>query len=165
MSAPGASALVCCVGNELVGDDAVGHRIYGHLQTLELPAATQLTYLGLGGLDMLEQLSGEERALIVVDAVHFGAEPGTVHCLEWDDLPAARGAAVSAHGIGLRETIEVGRVICPEKVPARIMLVGIEGRLFSELGGAMTPATEAAVPVAAERVRELLYTIQRGIEG
>lgn len=160
----GGGTLVCCVGNELVADDAVGCAIYEQLQTLPLPAATRLIYLGLGGLDLLEKLTGQERALIVVDAVQFGAPPGTVHCLDWRELPKARGAAISAHALGLRETIEVGQVVCPEKLPTTIVLVGVEGRCFNQLGGAMTPATAAAVPGATARVQELLLTFQREAE-
>lgn len=160
----GTSTLVCCVGNELVADDGVGCAVYQQLQALSLPDSTSLAYLGVGGLDLLDWLTGEERALIVVDAVHFGAPPGTVHCLDWRELPTAQGVAVSAHALGLRETIEVGQVVCPEKLPATIMLVGIEGRCFNQLGGAMTPATAAAVPGAAARVQELLFTFQRGAE-
>lgn len=160
----GAPTLVCCVGNALVADDGIACAVYLKLQALALPESTRLAHVGVGGLDLLERLTGEERALIVVDAVQFGAPPGTVHCLDWRELPAARGAAISAHAIGLRETIEVGQVICPEKLPATIMLIGIEGRCFNQLGGAMTPATAAAADGAAAGIRDLLFTFQRGTE-
>jgi len=150
------STLVCCIGNELVADDAVGCAVYEALRTQSLPPSTTLTYLALGGLNLLDRLEGDERALIVVDAVHFGAPPGTVHCLEWDQLPLPVGAAVSAHALGLREAIEVGQLICPGKLPPTIVLVGIEGRCFDQLGAPMTPETAAAVEPAAQRVRALL---------
>ncbi len=162
--ATAASTLVCCIGNDLVADDGVACRVFERLQALELPGSPRVEQVGVGGLDLLELLTGAEGSLVVVDAVQFGAPPGTVHCLDWQDLPAARGMAVSAHAIGLRETVEVGKVVCPDKLPSRIVLVGIEGRRFDELGGAMTPETAAAVDTAARRVRDLLFTFEQEAE-
>ena len=56
-------ALVACVGNSLVGDDAVGCAVFERLQQQSLPEGTRLIELGLGGLSLLEHLAGE-RALI-----------------------------------------------------------------------------------------------------
>ena len=38
---------------------------------------------------------------------------------------------------------------------SRVVLVGIEGRTFDQVGGPCSPEVEAAVPVAARRVLEL----------
>lgn len=148
------SSLVVCVGNALVADDAAGPAVHEALLALGLPAATSLRLLGVGGLALLDELGGEE-LLVAVDAVHLGAPPGTVHEMDFDALPKA-GPAVTSHGIGLREAIEVGRRLYPERMPRRVVLVGIEGRCFDGLGEPMSPAVAAAIPAAAERVRELV---------
>jgi hydrogenase maturation protease len=144
-AAPG--ALVVCVGNALVGDDAVGCAVHAALAARPLPSGVRLELLALGGLRLLDLLEGEAR-LVVVDAVQLGAPAGTVHLLRWAELPPPTTATTS-HGVGLREAMEVGRRLSPERMPGEALLVGIEGRVFDEVGGAMTPAVAAAVERAA----------------
>ena len=148
-------ALVVCIGNDLVADDGAGMAVHAGLEESRLPAGTRLCYLGLGGIDLLEELDGEER-LVVVDAVQFGSAPGTIHILDWAGLPYMEPRPVSGHGIGIREAIEVGRRLYPEKSPQRIHLVGIEGRCFDQLGQGLSSEVGAAVPHAVAAVLQLL---------
>ena len=148
------SAVIACVGNSLAGDDAAGCAVYEVLAGRHLPPGSQLLLLGVGGIALLDELGGEE-CLIVVDAVQLGAAPGTVHVLAWDALPEA-GAAVSLHGLGIREVVEIGRRLYPEIMPQRIFLVGIEGRCFDRLGEGMRPAVAAAIDKAAKTVEKLI---------
>lgn len=149
-------ALVVCIGNELVADDAVGYELYRLLQADQLPAAVRIEFCGVGGIALLELLTGQEELLLVVDAVHFGDPPGTVHCRPWDQVPALDGSAISAHGIGLKETISIGQTLYPERMPRQVLLVGVEGRCFDQLGGAMTPEVAAALPQALAVIRHAL---------
>ncbi|MHB8772743.1 MAG: hydrogenase maturation protease [Syntrophales bacterium] len=156
--APGGrvAALVACIGNELVADDAIGYEVYERLRRMELPRETRVEFVGVGGLALLDLLRGDERLLVTVDAVQLGAAAGTIHSLSWDELPSAAACAVSVHGIGLREAVEIGRVLYPELIPPVIRLVGVEGRCFDRMREAMTPATAAAADGAAEAVRQLI---------
>jgi hydrogenase maturation protease len=145
--------LVVCLGNSLVGDDRVGPRVHALLEAQGLPPGARARLLGLGGFNLLDELDGEH-TLLVVDAVQLGVQPGTVHVLPWDQLPNA-GSAISLHGIGLREAMEVGRKLFPERMPARAMLVGVEGRCFDQIEGPMAPEVEAGIERAAAEVRRL----------
>lgn len=147
-------ALVVCIGNDLVADDGVGHAVYGELKRRKLPEEVSLKLLGLGGMALLHEFRGED-TLVVVDAVQFGVSPGTVHLLEWDELPEA-GSHVSCHGIGIREAIEVSRKLYPENTPDNVFLVGIEGQCFDQLGKGLTAEVSASVRSAADKVIELL---------
>lgn len=147
--------VIACVGNSLAGDDAAGSAVYDALALRRLPPDTRLRLLGLGGIALLDELQGED-SLIVVDAVQLGAAPGTVHVMEWDAIPEARGAAVSLHGLGIRETVTIGRALYPEIMPHRIVLVGIEGQRFDLLGAEMTPPVAAAIDEAVVRVMDLI---------
>lgn len=149
---------MACVGNALVGDDAVGHAVHERLGA-RLPPGARLELLGTGGLRILDELDGEE-ALIAVDAVWLGVAPGTIHILAWDALPASLHP-VTSHGIGIREAIELGRKLYPEKMPNEAFLVGVEGRSFDRVGEGMTAEVAAAVDVAADRVLELVRRLQR----
>jgi hydrogenase maturation protease len=129
---------------------------------MELHAGTRLEFAGVGGIALLDHLEGTEQAMIVVDAVQFGAPAGTLHQLSWDEIPAFDNAAISAHGIGLKEAVEVGRLLCPEKLPETIMLFGIEGRCFNQTREFMTPAVAAAVTDTANGIRQYLHNFQQG---
>lgn len=148
--------LVVCIGNDLVADDAAGHEIYLRLQKMVLPLEVRLEYAAVGGIAMLDRLTGRESTMIVVDAVQFGLPPGTIHCLNWDELPDLGVGALSGHDIGLRETVAIGKLLYPEKLPERIILVGVEGRCFNRTRDAMTPETAAALDDAVQLIRNLI---------
>jgi len=148
-----ATALVVCIGNDMVADDGVGHAVY-HVLASRLPADTNLKLLGLGGMSLLEEFQGEEH-LIVVDAVQFGSVPGTIHVMDWSMIPLA-GSHVSCHGIGIREAIEVSRKLYPEATPRTVHLVGVEGRCFDKLGEGLSSEVAAAVEPATAAVLYLL---------
>lgn len=143
-----ANALVICIGNDLVADDGVGHVVYNELTRRDLAQGTRLKLLGLGGMALLGEFSGED-LLVVVDAVQFGVSPGTVHVLDWEDLPEG-GSHVSCHGIGIREAIEVSKKLYPETTPKSVYLVGIEGQCFDQLGKGLTAEVAASIPSAIE---------------
>lgn len=152
----GASSLVVCIGNELIADDAIGYEVYKLLSTMDLPDNARIEFSGVAGLSLLDLLGGGEKMLIVVDAVQFGAPPGTIHCLPWDRIPSFGNPCISVHGIGLKETIDIGEALYPEKIPKSIFLVGIEGRCFNLMRDAMTPETAAAADTAAEYILDKL---------
>ncbi len=156
---PAEKALVVCVGNSLVGDDAAGCAVYEVLSRQPLPEGTRLHLLGVGGISLLECLDGES-IMIVVDAVRLGADPGTVHVLDWDALPQVETRAASAHGIGLREAIALGRTVCPEVMPQKVLLIGIEGASFETIGCSMTPEVASAVERSAKEVRRQLELLR-----
>lgn len=150
MSSPDRRTIIICIGNELIADDAVGFEIYNRLAG----SSARLEFCGVGGIDMLPLLDGETD-MIVVDAVQFGAAPGTVHVLPWDSLPRS-STAITAHGLGLRETIEIGQALYPQEMPERITLVGIEGRCFNRTREYMNKEVSDAIAVAVEAIEELL---------
>ena len=150
MPLPDRRTIVVCIGNELIADDAAGYEVYRRLA----PLAARLEYSGVGGIDILPLLEGEAH-LIVVDAVQLGAAAGTVHVIPWELLPES-GEEISAHGLGLREAIEIGRILFPEKIPGRVTLVGIEGRCFNRTRDFMTHEVSRSIDVAVARVREMV---------
>ena len=149
-------AIVVCIGNELVADDAAGFEVYRRLS----PFPGRLEYLAVGGIDLISLLEGESD-LVVVDAVQLGAAPGTVHVIPWEELPSG-AAGISSHGVGLREAIEIGRVLVPEQIPERVTLVGIEGCCFNRTREFMTPEVAQSVDLAVSKVRELVQGAMHG---
>jgi hydrogenase maturation protease len=151
------SAVIVCIGNELVADDGVGWVVYQNLQDRGVPENVRLAFLGLGGIDLLEEVAGED-LLVVVDGVQLGDSPGTVHKLGWAQLPSTATQPVSGHGIGIREAISVGRKLFPERMPKEIFLIGVEGRCFNQLGVGLTDEVAQAVPKAVAAVLGLVQS-------
>lgn len=147
--------LIVCIGNQLVADDGIGQVLYHELQSTPLPKDVRLQFLGLGGIDLLEELQGEE-LLIVVDGLQLGGTVGDVVMLGWDELPVHQGRPVSGHGIGIREAIAVAGHLTPERVPKRVVLLGIEGGCFNALGVGLSKDVAAAIPKALQRILDIV---------
>ena len=145
-------ALVVCIGNELVADDAVGAEIYQNLNKTCLPENVRLMFCGVGGVALLDMLEGDENMMIVVDAVQFGAKPGTIHRYEWDEMPGRASGAISAHGIGQKDEVDIGKILFPERMPEKIILIGIEGICFNLMRDSMTREVAEAVESAVELI-------------
>ena len=146
--------LIVCIGNQLVADDGIGQVLFEELNKTQLPKQVRLKFLGLGGIDLIEELQGEE-LLIVVDGVQLGGEPGQVVELDWSALPTNQGRPVSGHGIGVREAIGVAKHISPERCPGRVVLVGIEGACFDKLGVGLTGKVKESIPQALNCILNL----------
>ena len=141
-------AVVIAVDNAFRRDDGVG----GAVATLvrdRLGPETDLVVLDGEPSRILDAWSGADAA-IVVDAMRSGAEPGTVSTFEVgvDPLPLP-GQIGSTHSLGLAQAVDLAKAL--DRLPARVLLVGIEGREYGE-GVGLSPAVESAVPLAAEVV-------------
>ena len=148
-SRPGLTRLtVIGVGNQWRRDDAAG-----------LVVARLVRDRGDPGIGVVEH-EGEATALldawedagdvVVVDAVHSGAPPGTVHRVDplAEPVPPAL-FRVSSHVLGVADAIELARAV--DRLPARLTLYGIEGEDFS-LGSGLAPEVERAARRVAARI-------------
>lgn len=149
------SILIACIGNDLVGDDGLGTAVYSALQSRALPEGVRLVNLGLGGLDLLEIMQGEE-LLLVVDGLQLGGPVGEVHCLAPESLEPAPGRPVSGHGIGLQEALKMGETLYPERMVKKALLLGIEGYCFDQLGQGLSPEVAGALPELLELITSII---------
>ena len=146
--ADGAAAVIA-VGNPLRADDGAGVEVVRRLAG-RVPAGVRLIELGgdpAGLLDAWEGLG----TVVVVDAVRSGGEPGTIHRLDasTEPLPARTGSA-STHGLGLAEALELGRAL--GRLPARVVVVGIEVADDRTAGGKLSRPVQDAIEDAAASV-------------
>jgi hydrogenase maturation protease len=140
------------LGNGLRGDDAAGLVATDHVRDLVGPEIAVEAVAG-DPISLLDAWRGLATA-VVVDAMDSGSAPGTVLRIDGHAyaLPVAlRGT--STHAVGLAEAVELGRAL--RRLPARLVVYGIEGHCF-ETGGTITPTVaEAARRVADEIAREI----------
>src|SRR5262245_35484500 len=74
--------LVAGVGNIFLGDDAFGVDVCRRLAALRLPVGARLFEAGIRTLHLAYELLDAVDVLILVDAVDYGAEPGTLLVIE-----------------------------------------------------------------------------------
>jgi len=144
--------VVIGLGNALRGDDAAGPATVEQLRT-RLNGTVRLFTLN-DPLHLLDCWEGAELA-VVCDAVCSGAAPGRLHRFEAHaaPLPASVRSALSSHGIGLAEVVELARRL--GRLPRRLVIFGIEGRCFDP-GAPLSPEVAAAIPRVAEAILQEL---------
>lgn len=134
--------LVLGVGNTLLRDEGVGVRVVRRLtEGYHFSANVTLLDGGTLGLRLLDPITQAER-LIVVDAVQWGGEPGTIYRLQADALNRRLTFKNSIHQLDLVETLAYAELMGrrPEA-----LVVGIEPADISPWGLELTPKIEAAM--------------------
>jgi len=152
---PGMSVVVIGVGNRFRCDDGVGPLV-----------ADRIAALGLCGVVVTETDGEPTRLLdawegatvaVVIDAVRSGTVPaGTVHRAEaplpggWrSDAPPP----ASSHGLGLGEAYALGAAL--GRLPARLIVLGVEGQTFAagtELSDAVAGAVDGVVATVSAEI-------------
>jgi len=139
------------VGNSLRGDDAAGLEVARALRAAADPAAGFTVREHEGETLALLDAWQDARAALVVDAVSSGAPAGTIHRADAtsEPLPARLHGSTSTHAVGLADTVELARAL--GRLPARIVLFGVEGRRFAS-GSALSGPVADAIPRLVEAV-------------
>jgi hydrogenase maturation protease len=146
---------ILCIGNELVHDDGVGIRVGHILMALPLPADVHVEFAPQLGFDLLDAVAGAER-IILVDAMSTGRAPGTCVTLAGRAIERYNAGASASHSISIAELMELAHRLAPERDPATLHFVGVEGILFTEYGTLLSPEVEAAIPQAVESVLRVI---------
>ncbi|MDO8704250.1 MAG: hydrogenase maturation protease [Sulfuricaulis sp.] len=90
--------------------------------------------------------------VILIDAVHSGAAPGTLHCLTASDL-ASGGLPASSHGFGIACALELGGAL--GNLPGSVLLYGIEIDP-AHVGQSLSAAVLSALPDLIRRIEQVL---------
>jgi hydrogenase maturation protease len=150
-------AVVIGVGNEFRRDDGAGPAVIARLRALQ-PDDVGLSgvTLGVSGGEpgrLIDLWQGAGLA-VVIDAVRDTARPPGHTCqLAVDGLAGMVDSAVSSHGIGLGDTVELARAL--GRLPARLAVLAVVGREFG-FGTELTAEVAIAVADLVERVREIV---------
>ena len=145
------------LGNPILGDDGVGWRVVEAMRARLDDAAVDVLCLSVGGVSLMEQLVGCDRALLV-DAVVTGGTPGEVLSIPLDELSdPSCGHTASTHDTTLATALTLGRAL-QAPLPDDIWVVGVEvdPTRLHEFNEDLSPEVTAAVPEAVRRVQEWL---------
>jgi hydrogenase maturation protease len=146
---PGRSpTLIIGLGNEYRRDDAVGLVVARRVREAAPESVRVLEESGEGA-GLMESWQDAD-AVILIDAVHSGAKPGTLHRLDAHAQPITKKFfRFSTHAFGVAEAVELARAL--GRLPPRLIVYGVEGKRF-EAGVGLSPEVEAAVQAVVERV-------------
>lgn len=145
--------IVVGLGNPLLGDDGIGWQVVEYIQqeqkSFNVLLEVDYICLSVGGLRLMEHLSGYDRA-ILIDAVNMGKLPlGSVYCLNLADLPDfSAGHTGSAHDTSLLTAIRFGKEL-GLPLPGEILVIGIESTQVYNFSEKMSEQVADAIPRAA----------------
>lgn len=153
---PAKRILIAGIGNIFFGDDAFGCEVAQQLMREVLPEGVRVFDYGIRSYDLAYALLEPNDAVILVDAVPRGEEPGTVFLLELDIniLDKPEGESVNAHTMNPVAVLQLVRSFGGS--PRELYLVGCEPAVLEteELG--LSEKVRTALPVALDMIRELL---------
>jgi hydrogenase maturation protease len=158
--------MICGLGNPLLGDDGVGwviaQEVQSRLAVVQKDLETKSNFrvevdcLSLGGLSLMEQLAGCQKAILIDSIVTSTYPLGTVFHFEMEDLPAEYiGHLSSAHDVSLPTALEVGHTMGLQ-LPEKIVIVAVESQIVYEFSEELSPPVAAAVTEAATLTMQLL---------
>ena len=154
--------LVACIGNIFLGDDGFGCEMARELQKMRLPDDAKVIDYGIRGLDLAYALLESYRAVIFVDAVTRGGQPGTIYILQCANAPPDmhKLTPLDPHSMEPANLLAMARSL--GEVTSEIYIVGCEPADFGdELVGRMglSDAVAGALPEAARAVADLIALI------
>lgn len=152
--------VVLGLGNELLRDEGFGVHVARYLNASGvLPSGIPVIEAGTPGLDALTLLEGFDKA-IIVDIVMMGGEPGTVYELRFKKNTAITEplGITSFHELGFLSVLRTGWS-AGLHLPAEVVVVGVEPLDYRSYGLEPTPVIKAAIPRAAQMVKQLATSL------
>lgn len=147
---PARATLVLGLGNDVLGDDAIGLHVVRALCE-RLADATDVvvretTEMGLALLDFMVGY----RRVVLVDSIQTGtAPPGFVHEIQHHDLKTL--PARTPHFLGVGETLALGRML-GLPMPEQVTILAVEVADPFTLGSEMSPALRLGLPGIVDRL-------------
>ena len=146
-------ARVIALGQAAAGDDGVGVAVLEALRARGVPAGVELARApeDVALISLLETRA----PVVLVDAV-LARPAGEVLELGLADLERHAARAISTHGIGVPEAVELARTLAPGAVTSSIRVVAVTIERPTRYEQRLSPAVAAALPRAVERVLALV---------
>lgn len=143
------------IGNILLSDEGIGvHAINKLKDEYEFPEYVKLIDGGTMGLDLLPFFEGNDKVLII-DAVNFRKEPGTIDIIEGDKIPGFLTSKLSVHQIGLPDMLFAARLMGIP--PVEMSLIGIQPKSMEsgiELSEEIKMKLDTLVEKILQKLRE-----------
>ena len=146
--------LLIGMGNPILCDDSVGVRLASDLKA-RLAGNSDVAVLeecSLGGLNLLDVVTGFDRVVVVDSIKTPGGQPGTWYRFTGSDLRETMNLT-NVHDANFATSLELGRRMgmhVPDEADIHIFAVEVFDNItFSE---ALSPELEAAMPELADEI-------------
>ena len=146
---------ILCAGNELCGDDGVGHRVARILEALTLPPSVSIHHYQQVGWQLIDLLA-EPTRVVLVDATYLGLRPGQCTVRRLDAFEPSPSSGLGCHGVSVPALVALASELCPERRKLGVTLVGVEVERIAGYCTSLSSTVERALPEAVERVLELM---------
>ena len=162
--------LVAGMGNVLRRDDGFGVEVARRLANdASLSDTAKVIEVGIGGIHLVQELMTGYDALVVIDVVERGTDPGTVHLLA-ADVPDLAEWSEDQRGDFLADT----HYTTPAKamilakalgvLPPRVFILGCQPADAADLGIGLSKAVEEAVVQASGVLTTLVLDLEQRAE-
>ena len=154
--------LVAGIGNIFLADDGFGCEVVRRLAGNDFPDEVEVVDFGIRGLDLAYALQDGYEAVIFVDALPRGEEPGTVYLIE-PEIEEEGEVALDTHGMDPVKVIRFARALGAK--PVRTLVVGCEpqviltGENYDDMLMELSEPVQAAVDEAVKLVESLVEEI------
>ncbi|MGB5623922.1 MAG: HyaD/HybD family hydrogenase maturation endopeptidase [Gammaproteobacteria bacterium] len=141
--------LVLGLGNILWADEGFGVRAVEALHAAyQFPDHVRVMDGGTQGIFLIPWVRSCKR-LLILDAIDYGLEPGTLRVIRDDEVPRFMGARkMSMHQAGFQEVLMTAKL--SGDFPGQIALVGVQPELLDDYGGSLRPCVKARLDEAVE---------------
>jgi hydrogenase maturation protease len=151
--------LVLGLGNDILGDDAVGLLAARRLRRL-LPASIPILESAGGGLALLDLLEGYEYALLLDSIVTGKHSPGTILEFSADDFQKV--VAPSPHYTGIPELLQMAEHL-EIPFPKTIHILAVEVADPYQLREGLSESATSALPALVERAQQIIDNWQPNV--
>jgi hydrogenase maturation protease len=136
------------IGNVLWADEGFGVRAVEALhEAWQMPAGVRLLDGGTQGMPLLERIE-TSHAVLVLDAIDFALEPGTLRVLRDREVPNWAGTKMSLHQQSFQDLLAIADL--HERFPARLTVIGVQPQTMNDFGGSLTPPVRARLAQTVE---------------
>jgi len=146
---PSFETLVLGLGNILWADEGFGVRAVEALHAAyQFPDHARIMDGGTQGIFLIPWVRSCKR-LLILDAIDYGLEPGTIRVIRNDEVPRFMGARkMSMHQAGFQEVLMTAKL--SGDFPDELALIGVQPELLDDYGGSLRPCVKARIPEAVE---------------
>lgn len=146
--------VVIGLGSPLMADDGLGLAALEKLrQEWWCDDQVELVDGGTWGMSLLPYIEAAQR-LILLDAINYGKDPGTLVRLDREELPRFLATKISPHQIDLREVLAVAEI--RGTLPAETVALGLQP--------SRVELSESLTPEVADHITDLVLAACRQLE-
>ena len=130
------------------------------LEKLPLPQEVELVDMGTRGIDILFQLEGQEK-IIIIDAVMSEKKPGTIYRMKREDLGESKLNFLSLHDFNWQHGLALAEKTLGKNFPKEVVVVGVEIKNI-KMGIELSRPVKSSLPGVLNLIqKELKHSFQR----